>query len=168
MSQKALIVDDSQCTGCVACEVACKQEHNVDIGARLLKVLRDGPRMVEGKVRMRYTVAHCVQCVRPSCRDACAAGAIHKRDDGVVLIDGELCTGCGACVQACLFGVMAFEQARGMASKCDLCVARTDLGLEPACASACPSRCIHFGRVDEQVQADAERRALAWRKPIVR
>lgn len=162
VANKALVVENANCMGCLACEIACKQEHEVPVGTKLIKVLRDGPREIDGQIRMRYVVAQCVHCLQPSCRDACPAGAIRKRLDGTVLIDESLCTGCMNCVAACPFGAMDFDGAVGVAKKCDLCVARTDRGLAPSCASACPSRCISLREVDESAQAKRERHALSW------
>ena len=143
----ALIVNTGDCVGCYACEVACKQEHNLPVGPRWIRVFPTSDEEFEYKPRLRYTVIYCMHCSQPACQDVCPVGAITKRDDGIVLVQQELCNGCGECIEACPLGVMQFDQERGLAQKCDLCVERIDAGLVPACVAACPSHCIHFGDV---------------------
>jgi len=81
--------------------------------------------------------------------EACPVEAISKREDGLVLIDGELCNGCKACIDACSLGVMQFDEELDVAQKCNLCVTRIDRGLNPACINACPAQCIYYGGVVE-------------------
>ena len=145
----ALIVDTEDCSGCSACEVACKQEHNLPVGPRWIRVYPGSPRDIEDKPQLRYMVAHCTHCSCPPCKDACKVGAIVRREDGIVLVNEELCTGCEDCIEACPLGVMQFDEAREVAQKCDLCVDRIDRGLQPACVSACPGHCIHLGDAGE-------------------
>ena len=94
----ALVVNSADCVGCNACEVACKQEHSLPVGPRRIRVCHDSPREIEGKLQLRYTVTHCMHCSRPSCKDACPVDAISKRDNGIVLINEELCIGCKDCI----------------------------------------------------------------------
>ena len=164
VKEYTLIVNTEDCVGCNACEVACKQEHNLPVGPRWIKVYPDGPREIEGKLQLRYMVTHCMHCSRPDCKDACPVEAITKREDGIVLIDEELCTGCKECIEACPLGVMQFDEERGLAQKCDLCVDRMDKGLPPACAAACPSHCIYFGDAKGITEKLGERRLLVWYK----
>ena len=166
MPRNGLFIDYEYCTGCYACEVACKQEHNLPVGPRWIKVYSDGPREIEGKLQLRYMVTHCMHCRRPSCKDACPVGAISKRDDGIVLIDGELCIGCKDCIEACPLGVMQFDEEGGVAQKCDLCVGRLDAGLAPACVAACPSHCIYFGDIIEVTEKIGKQRLLVWYKGV--
>ncbi len=147
-----LIVNAKDCFGCNTCEVACKQEHNLSAGPRLIRVYPDGPRQIEGKLQLRYVVAHCIHCTQPPCQDACRVNAINKREDGIVLINQELCVGCKDCVDACPLGVIYFSEEQGIAQKCDLCIDRIEQGLLPACVSACPGYCIYFGDLNEVVK----------------
>ena len=101
----------------------------------------------KGRWQRRYVAAHCMHCSQPMCRDRCPVDAIIRREDGIVLIDGELCIGCKGCVDACPLGVMQFDEEKGIAGKCDLCVGRIDMGLKPACVAACPGHCIYYGDV---------------------
>ena len=159
-----LIVNTKDCFGCNACEVACKQEHNLPIGPRLIRVYSDGPREIEGKPQLRYEVAHCMHCSQPLCKDVCPVDAIIKREDGIVLINEELCIGCKDCIDACPLGVMHFDEKQGIAQKCDLCVDRIELGLSPACVNACPGYCIYFGDVSEVSRRVGKHRLLTQYK----
>jgi len=160
----ALIIDTTQCVGCSACEVACKQEHNLPVGPRWIRVYPDAPRVMEDKWQLRYTVTHCMHCSQAPCRDVCPVNAITKRPDGIVLLDEHLCIGCKDCIDACPLGVMQFEEQKRVAQKCNLCVERIDRGLQPACVNVCPSHCIHFGDTSEIAQRIGKHRLLAWYK----
>ena len=141
----ALIVNTEDCVGCHACEIACKQEHNLPVGPRLIRIYSDEPRHINGKLQLRYKVACCIQCSHPPCKDACPVNAITRRPDGITVIVEELCNGCKKCIEACPYGVMQFDEVRKVARKCDLCAERLDRGLQPACVVICPSHCIYFG-----------------------
>jgi len=147
----ALIVDSRDCVGCCACEVACKQEHSIPVGPRWIKVTPDGPRIIDNKLQLRYAVAHCLHCIKPACLEVCPVDAISKREDGIVLVDKELCIGCGDCVDACPLGVMQFHDDENITLKCNLCAERIDRGLNPACVNACPAYCIYFGDMEEVI-----------------
>lgn len=161
-----LIVNTKDCFGCNTCEIACKQEHNLPVGPRLIRVYPDSPREIEGKLQLRYLVAHCIHCTQALCQDACPANAIYKREDGIVLINKELCTGCKDCVNACPLGVMYFNEEQGVAQKCDLCVDRIEKGLKPACVNACPGYCIYFGDISEVIERIGNQELLVRYKGI--
>jgi Fe-S-cluster-containing dehydrogenase component len=139
-----LCINTGDCVGCHACEVACKQEHNLPVGPRLIRVYSDRPRQIDGKLQLIYRVEHCRHCDPAPCKEACPVGAISTRDDGITIINEELCNGCRNCVTACPYGVMEFDEVKNIARKCDLCAERLDKSLKPACVAACPSHCIHF------------------------
>lgn len=142
-----LNINNEICVGCYACEIACKQEHDLPIGPRLIHVHSEEPRQIDGKLQLRYRVEYCRQCNSAPCQAACPQNAIVTRDDGIVVIDEALCNGCGECVRACAFGAMQFDDTRNIALKCDLCIERLDKGLQPACISACPSHCINIDKL---------------------
>jgi len=96
----------------------------------------------------------------------CPVDAITKREDGIVLIDEELCTGCKDCIEACPLGVMQFDEEKGLAEKCDLCVERIERGLQPACVAACPSHCIYFGDISRITEQLGKQELLVWYKAI--
>lgn len=88
------MIDHESCWGCRACEVACKQENNDLAGVRLIKVLEDGPRIIDGKPDFTFRVNACRHCDEPACVEVCPEEAIFRRDDGIVVMNDEKCTGC--------------------------------------------------------------------------
>ena len=166
VKEYTLMVNTEDCVGCNACEVACKQEHNLPVGPRWIRVYPNGPRNIEGKLQLRYIVTHCMHCSDPLCKDACPVDAITKRRDGLVLIDEELCIGCKDCIEACPLGAMQFDEEKGVAQKCDLCVDRLESGLPPACVAACPSHCIYFGDTKEIIEELGKKKLLVWYKAV--
>ncbi|MFH2220521.1 MAG: 4Fe-4S dicluster domain-containing protein [Pseudomonadota bacterium] len=130
---------------CRMCEAACKQEFNTPHGVRLIVVSEKGPEMVGDKLDVVFHVNVCQHCDDPACADACPEGAVTRREDGIVVMDDALCTGCRLCVDACPYEAVAFDEDRGIARKCNLCHHRVDRGLLPACAdNVCLARCILF------------------------
>jgi len=135
MDKVTLIIDKKDCMGCHACEVACKQEHHLGVGPRLVQVIE--------KIS-EYIPIYCHHCAKPPCKEACPVDAILRNEQGIVLINNDLCIGCRDCVQACPFGAMQFDDNREVALKCDLCVDRLAENKEPACVSVCPTGCIRY------------------------
>lgn len=128
------------CVGCHACEVACKQQHELAPGVDLIRVLEKIP---------EFQPVYCRHCFRPPCLEACPTGAIF-REMGTVLLDQQKCIGCRACMEACPFQAIGFDLEKGVAAKCDMCLRHRVLqGATPACASVCPARCIQFGKAEE-------------------
>lgn len=142
MAKYSLMFFRKDCMGCHACEVACKMEHGLGVGPRLVRVLENGP---------DFFPVYCHHCADAPCRRACPVDAISKTVDGIVLIDEGLCIGCAECIVACPFGAMQFDEERGLAVKCDLCVHRLRDGRAPACSSVCGTRCISWGSVQKLV-----------------
>lgn len=99
----------------------------------------------------------CKHCVRAGCLEACPTGAIIRTEYGSVVIQQDICNGCGYCVPSCPFGVPQLSPTDFKAHKCTLCYDRLVDGLEPACAKACPTDSIQFGFVDD-LRARAEQR----------
>jgi len=99
----------------------------------------------------------CKHCTNAGCLDACPTGALIRTEHETVVLQPDVCNGCGYCIPACPFGVVDRDHIDGRAGKCTLCYDRLEDGLEPACAKACPTDSIQFGPYDELV-ALAERR----------
>lgn len=157
--QLVLMVDIGRCTGCRACEAACKLENRLAESIFRNRVYWVPP--ASQSERWEFVVTVCQQCVRPACLRACGAAAIKKDPvTGVVLVDDGKCTGCQECVLACPYGAISFDFRRHKADKCNLCFDRRESGRGgPACAAACPGRAITFGeRTQLLVQSAAEGR----------
>jgi formate dehydrogenase iron-sulfur subunit len=110
----------------------------------------------------------CKHCTHAACLDVCPTGSLFRTEFGTVVVQDDICNGCGYCVPACPFGVIdrrigdkhAVKNA-GIAQKCTLCYDRIGEGMTPACAQACPTQSIQFGDVDElRERADARMRTL--------
>jgi formate dehydrogenase iron-sulfur subunit len=102
----------------------------------------------------------CKHCTNAGCLDACPTGALIRTEFQTVIVQPDICNGCGYCIPSCPFGVIDRDPYDGRAAKCTLCYDRLEDGLEPACAKACPTDAIQFGPRDELVE-QAERRVLA-------
>jgi formate dehydrogenase iron-sulfur subunit len=91
----------------------------------------------------------CKHCTHAACLDVCPTGALFRTEFGTVVVQQDVCNGCGYCQSACPYGVIERRQGDGRAWKCTMCYDRLHDGLEPACAKACPTDSIQFGELDE-------------------
>ncbi len=178
------LTDTTLCIGCKACEVACKQwnqlpmddfgftgrsyDNTGDLGATTWRHVAFIERIGDAEGRRPTSLKAfqsnwlmmsdvCKHCVHAGCLEACPTGAIIRTEFDTVVIQQDVCNGCGYCVPACPFGVPELSALDGKAHKCTLCYDRLGDGLEPACAKACPTDAIQFGLVDE-LMTRAERR----------
>ena len=94
----------------------------------------------------------CKHCTNAGCLDACPTGAIIRTEFETVIVQADVCNGCGYCVPSCPFGVINRDPYDGRAAKCTLCYDRLEDGMEPACAKACPTDAIQFGPWEELVE----------------
>jgi formate dehydrogenase iron-sulfur subunit len=94
----------------------------------------------------------CKHCTHAGCLDACPTGALIRTEFETVIVQADICNGCGYCVPSCPFGVIDRDPYDGRAAKCTLCYDRLQDGLEPACAKACPTDSIQFGPYEELVE----------------
>ena len=150
MEKVSMVFRKKNCMGCHACEVACKQEHGLGVGPRLVRILEQSP---------DYIPIYCHHCAKAPCKEACPVEAISRNEQGIVLIDNDLCIGCRECLEACPFGAMQFDDSQEIAVKCDLCVHRLTNNKFPACMAVCPTGCIYFDG-KKSVAAVFERTAL--------
>jgi formate dehydrogenase iron-sulfur subunit len=91
----------------------------------------------------------CKHCTHAGCLDVCPTGALFRTEFGTVVVQSDICNGCGYCVPACPYGVIDRREDDGRAWKCTLCYDRIGDGLTPACAKACPTESIQYGELDE-------------------
>ena len=97
----------------------------------------------------------CKHCTHAACLDVCPTGALTRTEFGTVVVQDDVCNGCGYCIPACPFGVIdrregpAGARNVGIAQKCTLCYDRLSDGMTPACAQACPTQSIQYGDLDE-------------------
>jgi len=157
---KVFTVDVSRCNGCYTCHTACKDEHvdndwapyarpQPEIGQFWVNV-KETVRGTTPKVRSTYIPELCNHCEKPACREACGAGAIEKRDDGIVIIDPGKCDGCGDCATACPYGAVYRNEKLNICQKCTACAHLLDAGLKlPRCVEACPVDALGFGEESE-------------------
>jgi formate dehydrogenase iron-sulfur subunit len=167
--------DTSVCIGCKACEVACKEWNAVPEDGLLLTGMSfdntqglgastwrhvafiEKPAAPGGDLRWLMSSDVCKHCTEAACLDVCPTGALMRTEFGTVVVQEDVCNGCGYCVPACPFGVIERRRGDGRAWKCTLCYDRIGAGLQPACAKACPTESIQFGPVDELRERAAAR-----------
>ncbi|MHB1928323.1 MAG: 4Fe-4S dicluster domain-containing protein [Acidimicrobiales bacterium] len=161
--------DTSICIGCKACEVACKEWNHVpDDGFSFTGMSYDNTgglgadswrhvafieqrREHAGADQLRWLMASdvCKHCTDAACLDVCPTGALFRTQYGTVVVQEDVCNGCGYCVPACPYGVIDQRKGDGRVWKCTLCYDRLEVGMEPACAKACPTESIQYGPLDE-------------------
>ncbi len=182
--------DTTVCIGCKACEVACKEwnlipgdgldwtgesyDNTSHLGANSWRhvafIEQREPARLNGEPEpLRWLMESdvCKHCTHAGCLDACPTGALFRTEFGTVVVQEDICNGCGYCVPACPFGViderhlpraaddaplalpLLGKKEDGRVWKCTLCYDRLKGGHEPACAKACPTQSIQFGELDE-------------------
>ncbi|MFC5138292.1 4Fe-4S dicluster domain-containing protein [Actinomycetospora rhizophila] len=114
-----------------------------------------------GEFRWLMASDVCKHCTHAACLDVCPTGSLFRTEFGTVVVQEDICNGCGYCVPACPYGVIDQRPDDGRAWKCTLCYDRLSVGAEPACAKACPTDSIQFGPLDElRARADARLAAM--------
>ncbi|MGZ4592008.1 MAG: 4Fe-4S dicluster domain-containing protein [Actinomycetes bacterium] len=113
----------------------------------------------EGRTDFRWLMSSdvCKHCTHAGCLDVCPTGALFRTEFGTVVVQQDICNGCGYCVSGCPYGVIERRDGDGRANKCTLCYDRLKGGAEPACAKACPTDSIQFGPLDELRERAAAR-----------
>ena len=159
--------DTSVCIGCKACEVACKEwngvpdnpvnfsgnsyDNTLDLGANAWRhvafIEQPAARGDDFSWLMASDV--CKHCTSAACLEVCPTGAIFTTEFLTVVVQDDICNGCGYCVTACPYGVIERRESDGGAHKCTLCYDRLKGGKQPACAQACPTDSIQFGPLHE-------------------
>ena len=173
--------DSTLCIGCKACEVACKEWNDVPSDGfsfsgksydntlglghstwRHVKFVEETTRIGSGGnapdvMTWQFSSDVCKHCEVAGCLEACPTGSIIRTEFGGVYIQPDICNGCGYCVVTCPFGVVDRRPTDGRAFKCTFCYDRQKDGLQPACASACPTGSILFGDLEDMQRVADER-----------
>ncbi|MDX3854539.1 4Fe-4S dicluster domain-containing protein [Streptomyces sp. AK02-01A] len=102
-----------------------------------------------GDIRWLMSSDVCKHCTHAACLDVCPTGSLFRTEFGTVVVQEDICNGCGYCVPACPYGVIEQRPSDGRVFKCTMCYDRLGAGQEPACAKACPTESIQFGPLDE-------------------
>jgi formate dehydrogenase iron-sulfur subunit len=177
--QLGFFTDTSLCIGCKACEVACKEwngnpdtigeltgmslDNTVDLDANTWRHVQfiEQPTRIEDDDGFRWLMSSdvCKHCSEAACLDVCPTGALFRTEFDTVVVQSDICNGCGYCIPACPFGVIDRREGDGKAWKCTLCYDRLKVGDEPACAKACPTDSIQFGELGD-LRAHANVRVL--------
>jgi len=163
MTQYGFYVDLNACIGCKACQMACKDRADNEVGANFRRVieygggdwLREGNTIVPDIFTYSVPTA-CNHCSNPPCLPVCPTAAISKDENGIVVIDVEQCIGCHYCEWACPWGAPVFYEALAVVNKCDFCKDIVDAGGNPACVEACPMRAMEWGDIEELKAAHPE------------
>jgi formate dehydrogenase iron-sulfur subunit len=118
-------------------------------GADQLGADPQGAASGDAGVRWLMSSDVCKHCTHAACLDVCPTGSLFRTEFGTVVVQQDICNGCGYCVSACPYGVIDRRPHDGRAQKCTLCYDRLHDGMEPACAQACPTQSIQFGKLSE-------------------
>lgn len=181
-----MVIDLGKCVGCGACAIACKQTNATPPGV-WWNTVHQYETDVYPRARLRFLPAACQQCEAPACLEACPTKATSQRPDGIVVVDDNVCVGCGYCTWSCPYGARTLNEARprpyhpaygftpfeemmygshgkGVIEKCNFCVGRVEAGLQPACVATCASGARHFGDLDDATSQVAILAGGGWAK----
>ncbi len=151
MTQPAFYLDASACSGCKACQAACKDKNNLPVGVLWRRVYevtgggwtRAGDTWTSDVFAYHLSLS-CHHCAQPICVEVCPTQAMHKRADGIVVVDHDKCVGCQYCSWACPYEAPQYDPVRGHMTKCDFCADNLAQGKPPACVAACPMRVLEM------------------------
>ncbi|MFH2103478.1 MAG: DmsC/YnfH family molybdoenzyme membrane anchor subunit [Chloroflexota bacterium] len=156
-TQYAFAFDSRYCSGCKACQVACKDKNDLPVGVLWRRVMEvnSGDWSWQGQAWTQSVFAYylsiaCNHYIHPKCAGVCPANAYSVRPDGIVILDPAKYMGCHYCNWACPYGAPQYNQEAGKMTKCDLCADAIDTGLPPACVAACPLRVLELAGSAEQ------------------
>jgi anaerobic dimethyl sulfoxide reductase subunit B (iron-sulfur subunit) len=169
----AFTFDASACSGCKACQEACKDKNNLPVGVMWRRVIEvsGGEWMAQNGAWENTVFAYnlsiaCNHCKHPKCAGVCPTDAYIHRKDGIVYIDPSKCMGCGYCAWACPYNAPRYNFELGQMAKCNFCFDNIDAGLPPSCVAACPMRALGFAEVNsEQLSVTSDQFSELWDLP---
>jgi len=134
--QLGFLINSERCVGCHGCEMACKNEYQIDVKPRWRRVYLLEEKEYSAPERNHMSIA-CNHCANPACQKVCPVDAYSKREDGIVMQDQEKCIGCKSCIKACPYNAPQFNVNLNKVEKCELCYERLAAGKKPACVDNC-------------------------------
>lgn len=153
MSKMGFYYNQSVCSGCKTCQIACKDKNDNEIGF-LFRHVRDFEVGSYPAASLYHYAGTCNHCEMPACVANCSTEALYIDDeDGTVQYDTSKCVGCQRCVTACPYGVPVYFEEEKVVRKCNACIELRANGEQPACVAACPMRALEFGPIDELMAA---------------
>jgi len=149
--QMAFYFDQTRCTGCSACLIACKEWYDMKSGPAYRRIVVRIEKDKYPNPYLAYLTIACLHCERPACAAACPTNAIVKREeDGVTVVNKDLCLGkdnCATfCKEACPYGIPDFgEEENAKMQMCNFCLDQLAENKNPICVDACPSHALDAG-----------------------
>lgn len=162
MAEKIKLYDDSKCTACRGCQLACKQWNSLKAGQTENTGTYQNPPSLgpntfmlihyqdyvddKGNIKWLFRKEACMHCTNAACVTVCPSGALYYNNDfKTVGMDREKCIGCKECIAACPFEIPRYDAKTEKVYKCDMCESRITSGLAPACVKACPTGALKWG-----------------------
>ena len=149
----AIAFDYQNCINCKACEVACKEQNNVQLGADKQRIwVGQTEQMVLGKLYVNFYPSQCNHCLDAPCVDVCPTGASHFVEGGLVFVEHKKCILCKGCMEACPYDARFVDDEKLAVDKCTFCYdTRISKGYETtACQATCPTKVRLFGDLDDE------------------
>ena len=175
MAEKIKLYDDSKCTACRGCQLACKQWNGLKAGQTANTGTYQNPPSLQpntymmihyqdyvdpkGDVKWLFRKEACMHCTNAACVTVCPSGALYyNKEFKTVGLNHDKCIGCKECVAACPFEVPRYDTKTEKVYKCDMCESRITNGLDPACVKACPTGALKWGDKETMLGTAAKRK----------
>lgn len=148
MATYGFFYDQRRCIGCNACQMACKDGHDLELGLFFRRVVTLELTDSAGSPHAVHYSGSCNHCKNPACVQNCPSGAMHRQSDGTVAVDSGKCIGCGICTWVCPYGAPKLSRKTGRSTKCNACYDQRKEGKQPLCVEACLTHCLRFEDLD--------------------